>query len=116
SFRSIYITTIGVIYEKEAIDLILRRPRDVEKKHASSKKRKRDNSGANEFIEINARIGTQVNHLIQLITGVMGTLDAHKISDRYLILNNTAIHKVAAVQELLESRGYKYVYLFLYSF
>lgn len=43
------------------------------------------------------------------------TLDEHEISVRYLILDNAAIHKVAAVQELIERREYKDVYLPPYS-
>ncbi|PHZ14688.1 uncharacterized protein RHIMIDRAFT_104676 [Rhizopus microsporus ATCC 52813] len=45
----------------------------------------------------------------------MDTLDEHEMSGRYLILGNITTHKVAAVQELIESRGYKAVYLPPYS-
>lgn len=36
----------------------------------------------------------------------MDTLDEHKISGCHFILNNTAIYKVFAVQDLIESRRY----------
>jgi transposase len=49
------------------------------------------------------------------IDGVMDTLDAQQMSGRYLVLDNAAIHKVTAVQELIESRGYKAVHLLPYS-
>lgn len=45
----------------------------------------------------------------------MDTLDEHEMFGRYLILGNTTTHKTAAVQELIESRGYKVVYLPPYS-
>lgn len=45
----------------------------------------------------------------------MGTLDKHEISGRYIVLDNAAIHKVAAVQGFIENRGYKAGYLPPYS-
>lgn len=45
----------------------------------------------------------------------MDTLDTHEMPGHYLILDNAAIHKVSAVQDLIVSRGYKAVYLPPYS-
>jgi transposase len=115
SNRGITITIIGAICEKGVIDLTLRKPKAVQKKGASNKKRKRDDGEAAEVSKANARIGTRSEHFLQFISNVMDTLDEHEMSGRYLILDNAAIHKVAAVQELIESRGYKAVYLPPYS-
>lgn len=45
----------------------------------------------------------------------MDILNEHGVFGRYPILDNAVIHKVPAVQELIESRGYKAVYLSPYS-
>lgn len=114
SNRGIAITIIGAICEKGVIDLTLRKPKAVQKKSGSNKKRKIDDSGA-AVPQTNARIDTLSEHFMQFISNVMDTLDKHEMSGRYLILDNAAIHKVAAVQELIESRGCKAVYLPPYS-
>ncbi|KAG0749325.1 hypothetical protein G6F57_000253 [Rhizopus arrhizus] len=45
----------------------------------------------------------------------MNTLDQFGMQDRYLIMDNAAIHKVDEFQELIASRGYKTAYLPPYS-
>lgn len=52
---------------------------------------------------------------MQFISNVMDILNEHGVFGRYPILDNAVIHKVPAVQELIESRGYKAVYLSPYS-
>lgn len=106
---------IGAICEKGVIGLNLRKPKVVEKKGASNKKRKRDDDGAAEVPKVNSRIGTQSEHFMQFISNVMDTLNKCGMFGRYLILDNAVIHRVPAVQELIESRGYKAIYLPPYS-
>ncbi|KAI8877127.1 hypothetical protein K501DRAFT_198837, partial [Backusella circina FSU 941] len=115
SNRGIIITIIGAICEKGVIDLNLRKPKAVQKKSASNKKRKRDDGGAAEVPEVNARIGTQSEHFISFISNVMDTLDKHDMHGRYIIMDNAAIHKTDDIQELIESRGYKTDFLPPYS-
>ncbi|KAG1171745.1 hypothetical protein G6F70_006360 [Rhizopus microsporus] len=98
SNRGIIITIIEAICKKGVIDLNLRNPKAVQKKSASNKKRKRDDGGAAEHR-----------------SNVMDILNEHGVFGRYPILDNAVIHKVPAVQELIESRGYKAVYLSPYS-
>jgi hypothetical protein len=74
SNRGIITTIIGAICEKGVIDLNLRRPKAVQKKSASNKKRKRDDGGAAEVPKVNARIGTQSEHFMQFISNFMDTL------------------------------------------
>ncbi|KAG2193660.1 hypothetical protein INT46_004270 [Mucor plumbeus] len=73
----------GDICEKGVIDLTLRKPKAVQKKSASIKKRKRDDSGAAEVPKVNARIGTQSEHFMQFINNVMDTRNEHGTFGRY---------------------------------
>jgi hypothetical protein len=61
------------------IDLTLRRPRPIQKKNTSSKKRKR-NDGENETItKVTKKVGTLSEHFLEFIEGVMDTLDDHNM-------------------------------------
>ncbi|KAG1488943.1 hypothetical protein G6F53_013499 [Rhizopus delemar] len=104
--RGITVSIIGVICEKGVIDLTLRKPKAVQKKTNSNKKRKRENDKA-EVVEANARIGTRSEHFIEFLIGVMDTLDQFDMKGRYLVMDNAAIHKVTEVKDLIASRGYK---------
>lgn len=115
SNREIIITIIEAICEKGVIGLNLSKPKAVQKKSASNKKRKRDYGGAAEVPKLNARTGTQSEHFMQFISNVMDTLNERVMFGRYLILDNAVIHRVPAVQELIENRGYKAIYLSPYS-
>lgn len=77
SNRGIPITVIEAICGLGIIDLTLRKPKIVQKKNAFNKReeRKRDNNGALDVAEVNARIDTYSKHFLQLISGVMGLLD-----------------------------------------
>lgn len=61
----------------------MRKPKAVQKKSASIKKRKRDDSGAAEVPKVNARIGTQSEHFMQFINNVMDTRNEHGTFGRY---------------------------------
>ncbi|EIE78266.1 hypothetical protein RO3G_02970 [Rhizopus delemar RA 99-880] len=89
--RGITVSIIGAICEKGVIDLTLRKPKAVQKKTNSNKKRKRENDKA-EVVEANARIGTRSEHFIEFLIGVMDTLDQFDMKGRYLVMDNAAIH------------------------
>lgn len=48
SNRGVTVTIIGVICEKVVVELTLRKPKAVQKKNCTTKKRKRDNGKAGE--------------------------------------------------------------------
>lgn len=50
-----------------------------------------------------------------IISNVINTLNKHGMFSRYLILDHAVIRKVLAAQDIIESRGYKDVYLSPYS-
>jgi hypothetical protein len=111
SSRGISIIIIGAICEKGVIDLTLHKPKAVQKKSASTKKRKREDGETVEVAEVNVRVGTRNGHFMHFIGSVMDTFDSPEMFNCYLILNNAAIHKITAVEELIENRGYKTIYL-----
>ncbi|KAG1055662.1 hypothetical protein G6F43_002405 [Rhizopus delemar] len=108
--RGTTVSIIGAICEKGAINLTLRKPKAVQKKTNSNKKRKRENDEA-EVVEANARIGTRSEHFIEFLIGVMDTLDQFDMKGRYLAMDNVVIHKVTEVKVLIASRRYKVIYL-----
>ncbi|KAG1060993.1 hypothetical protein G6F41_012506 [Rhizopus arrhizus] len=108
--RGITVSIIGAICEKGVIDLTLRKPKAVQKKTNSNKKRKRENGKA-EVIKVNARVGTRSEHFIEFLIGVMDILDQFDMKGRHLVMDNAAIHKVTEVKDLIASRGYKVIYL-----
>ena len=113
--KGISISILGAICEKGVIDLTLRKPKAVQKKSASAKKRKRDDGKPTEVPEVNARVGTRSEHFNEFISNAMDTLDKHNMQGRYLVLDNASIHKTDDVQKFIKTRGYKAVYLPPYS-
>ncbi|KAG1041488.1 hypothetical protein G6F43_012090 [Rhizopus delemar] len=103
-----------VICEKVVVELTLRKPKAVQKKNCTTKKRKRDNGKAGE-VEVSARVGTRSEHCLDFLSSLMDALDQFKMQDCYLVMDNAAIHKVDEIQELMTSRGYKIAYLPPYS-
>ncbi|KAG1047050.1 hypothetical protein G6F43_010485 [Rhizopus delemar] len=95
--RSITVSIIGAICEKGVIDLTFR-----------------ENDKA-EVVEANARIDIRSEHFIEFLIGVMDTLDQFDMKGRYFVMDNTAIHKVTEIEDLIASRGYKVIYLPPYS-
>jgi hypothetical protein len=95
--RGTSISIIGAICEKGVIDLTLRKPKAVQKKSTSSKKRERADSKPAEVPEVNARIGTRSEHFKEFIGNVMDTLDKHNMQGRYLVLDNASIHRTADI-------------------
>ncbi|EIE90783.1 hypothetical protein RO3G_15494 [Rhizopus delemar RA 99-880] len=93
AYSGITVSIIGAICEKGVIDLTLRKPKAVQKKTNSNKKRKREDDKA-EVVEANAMIGTRSEHFIEFLIGVMDTLDQFDMKGCYLFMDNAAIHKV----------------------
>jgi transposase len=114
SNRGVTVTITGVICEKVVVELTLRKPKAVQKKNCTTKKRKRDNGKAGE-VEVSARVGTRSEHFLDFLSSLMDALDQFKMQGCYLVMDNAAIHKVDEVQELITSRGYKIAYLPPYS-
>ncbi|EIE92242.1 hypothetical protein G6F46_002362 [Rhizopus delemar] len=114
SNRGITVSIIGAIFEKEVIDLTLRKPKAVQKKKKSNKKRRRENGKA-EVVEVNSRVGARSEHFIEFLIGVMDILDQFDMKGCYLVVDNAVMHKVTEVKDLIASRGYKAVYLPSYS-
>ncbi|KAG2208189.1 hypothetical protein INT45_001260, partial [Circinella minor] len=113
--KDISISILGAICEKGVIYLTLRKPKAVQKKSASAKKRKRDDGKPAEVPEVNARVGTRSEHFKEFISNAMDTLDKHNMQGHYLVLDNASIHKTDDVQKFIKTRGYKAVYLPPYS-
>jgi hypothetical protein len=112
--RCITITIVGAICERGIINLTLRKPKAVQRKVAFNKKRKRSD-GTPDGVAATAKIGTRSEHFLEFIEGVMDTLDKHDMKDRYIVMDNAAIHKVSEIQEAILKRGYKPIFLHPYS-
>lgn len=95
--------------------MTLHKSKAVQKKAASNKNRKRDNSEPAEAIEVNAKASTRIKYFIELIDGIMDILDICNMAKRYLTVDNAVIYKVSELQELIESRSHKVAYMPPYS-
>lgn len=79
---------------------------------STSEKRKLDEKEAKN---VNGRIGMRAEHYLSYISNVMDVLDKHDMKDHCVVMDNAPIHTPAAVRSLIESRGYKCLYLSPYS-
>jgi hypothetical protein len=82
SNRDVSISILGAICESGLIDWTLRKPKAVQRKSTSIKKRKRDNGEAVEEVKVNARVGTRSEHFKNFVNGVMDTLDSHEMTGK----------------------------------
>src|ERR1700757_948426 len=64
---------------------------------------------------VNGRVGTRTEHLLTYISNVMDVLDRHNMKWHYLVMDNAPIHTPVKVRDLIESRGYRCLYLPPYS-
>lgn len=108
--RGVSISIIGAMCELGIINLMVRKPSAV----ASKKKRKLDLSESGVDL-VNGRVGTRTTHYLQFLQKTMDVLDANDLRGRYLVMDNAPIHKSDEVQNLVSSRGYKCMYLPVYS-
>jgi hypothetical protein len=81
-------TALGTICESGVIDLNLRKPKAVQRKSTSIKKKKRDNGEAVEEVEVNARVRMRSEHFKNFVNGVMDTLDSHEMTIKLLVLKH----------------------------
>ncbi|KAG1473327.1 hypothetical protein G6F56_001016 [Rhizopus delemar] len=108
--RGVSITILGAMCERGIVNITLRRPTAV----VSKKKRKLEfaESGLNV---VNDRIGTRTTHYLQFLASTMDILDQNDMKGRFLVMDNTPIHRSPEMQNLISSRGYRCIYLPLYS-
>jgi transposase len=64
---------------------------------------------------VNGRVGTRTEHFLTYISNVMDVLDRNNMKGHYLVMDNAPIHTPVKVRELIESRGYRCLYLPPYS-
>jgi DDE superfamily endonuclease len=106
--KGITITILGAISQAGVIDISLKKPQAV----AISKKSKENDAKA---MVLSGRVGTRTEHFLAYISNVMDVLDRNIMKGQYLIMDNAPIHTPVKVRELVESRGYKCLYLPPYS-
>ena len=106
--KDITITMFGAISQAGVIDISLKKPHAVS---VSKKRKANDTTGK----AINGRIGTRTEHFLAYISNVMDALDRNDMKGHYLVMDNAPIHTPFKVRELVEGRGYKYLYLPPYS-
>jgi hypothetical protein len=102
--KGITITIFGAISQAGVIDISLKKPHAV---FVSKKRKANDTTGK----AINGRIGTRTEHFLAYISNVMDVLDRNDMKGHYLVMDNAPIHTPVKVRELVEGRGYKYLYL-----
>lgn len=101
------ITILGAISSAGIIDISLRKPIMV----SGAKKRRVDG----KVVTTTAKVGTRAEHYLNYLSNVMDVLDRNNMKGFYLVMDNAPIHKPATIRNLIESRGYKCVYLPPYS-
>jgi transposase len=106
--KGITITILGAISQAGVIDISLKKPQAV----SASKKRKANDTKA---MTVSGRIGTRTEHFLAYLSNVMDVLDTNNMKGHYLVMDNAPIHTPLKVRELVESRGYKCLYLPPYS-
>ena len=104
--KGISITILGAISDAGVIDVSLRKPTA-----ASTKKRRADG----KVVTLRNKVGTRTEHFMSYLSNVMDVLDKNNMKDHYLVMDNAPIHTPSAIRQLVESRGYKCVYLPPYS-
>jgi transposase len=106
--KGITITILVAISQAGVIDISLKKPQAV----SASKKRKANDAKA---MVVSGRVGTRTEHFLAYISNVMDVLDRHDMKGYYLVMDNAPIHTPTKVCDLVESRGYKCLYLPPYS-
>ena len=106
--KGITITILGAISQAGVIDISLKKPQAV----SMSKKRKANDTKA---MMIRGQVGTRTEHFLTYISNVIDVLDRNDMKGHYLVMDNAPIHTPLKVRELVESRGYKCLYLPPYS-
>ena len=105
--RGSNITIMGAITANEIIDIAIRKPVTVQ-----CKKRRLENGSE---VQVTGKIGTRKEHFKTYLGSVMDELDKKGLHGYYICMDNAPIHKPKDIQEFIESRGYKCIYLPPYS-
>jgi transposase len=106
--KGITITILGAISQAGVIDISLKKPQAT----SISKKRRANDTTA---MVVNGRVGTRTEHFLTYISNVMDVLDRNNMKGHYLVMDNAPIHTPVKIRELIESRGYRCLYLPPYS-
>ena len=102
-------TILGAISPFGVVNISVRRPRAL----APLKKRK---AAGGSTSKASSNSGTVTGHYFNFISSVLDVMDRHEeFKHHYLIMDNAPIHKHQDIKNLIESRGYKCVYLPPYS-
>lgn len=73
---------------------------------SSNNKRKRNGGKTSEVIDVYARVSTHSEHFLKFISGAMDTLNSREMNGRYIVIDNTFIHKVPEISKLIVARGH----------
>jgi hypothetical protein len=106
--RGVTASILGAISQAGVIDIPLRKPQTA----STSKKRKANGKSATV---ITGRIGTRTEHYLAYLSNIMDVLDRTTKRVFTFVMDNAPIYTPAAIRALIENRGYKYLYLPLYS-
>jgi transposase len=106
--KGITITILGAISQAGVIDISLKKPQAT----SISKKRRANDTTA---MVVNGRVRTRTEHFLTYISNVMDVLDRNNMKGHYLVMDNAPIHTSVKIRELIESRGYRCLYLPPYS-
>jgi transposase len=102
--RANSISILGAISAKGLIKISLRKPMVPSKKRKLAGDRKQQTKG------------TVTNHYVNFIKDVLAEMDKFpEMKRHYLTMDNVPIHTGKIIGEMIEERGYKYVYLPPYS-
>ncbi|OAD69431.1 hypothetical protein PHYBLDRAFT_66346 [Phycomyces blakesleeanus NRRL 1555(-)] len=66
-------------------------------------------------VEVNGQIGTRTQQYLDFLSHTMDVLDSHGMQGCYLSMDNASIYKTDEVKDFISSRGYKCIYLSVYS-
>ncbi|CEI99660.1 hypothetical protein RMCBS344292_13743 [Rhizopus microsporus] len=103
-------TILGAISAAGVVQVSIRKP-PVKKKDQSKKRKLVD--GASTTVK---RSGACTHHYICFLEDVMNVMDNHiQFQNYYIVMDNAPIHQSKEIEELITSRGYRYIYLPPYS-
>lgn len=101
-------TIFGAVCSSGIVALSVRLPKASKKrKVAGSSKTIHGNNGDGG--------GTKGSHYQEFVLQLLDEMDKHDMKGYNLVMDNTPIHKAGVLQEIVEERGYKCVYLPPYS-
>ena len=106
--RGVTVSILGAISEAGVIDISLKKPQA-----ATAVKERKGNGKC--VTAVNGPVDTRTELYLAYLSNVMNVLDRNNMKGHYLVMDNAPIHTPATVRDLVESRGYKCLYLPPYS-